>query len=39
MAAQAAFVNAYNSAVARALKPATERVSVMPGKQPGITPD
>jgi hypothetical protein len=38
-AAQAAFVNAYNSAVARALKPTTERISVLPGKQPGSTPD
>jgi hypothetical protein len=38
-ASQAAFVNAYNSAVARALKPTTERISVLPGKQPGSTPD
>jgi hypothetical protein len=38
-AAQAAFVNAYDSAVARALKPTTERISVLPGKQPGSTPD
>jgi hypothetical protein len=38
-ASQAAFVNAYNSAVARALKPTTERISVRPGKQPGSTPD
>jgi hypothetical protein len=38
-AAQAAFGNAHNSAVARALKPPTERISVRPGKQPGSTPD
>ena len=38
-AAQAAFVNAYDSAVARALQPTTERISVLPGKQPGSTPD
>lgn len=38
-ASQAAFANAYNSAVARALKPTTERISVLPGKQPGSTPD
>ena len=38
-ASQAAFVNAYDSAVARALKPTTERISVLPGKQPGSTPD
>jgi hypothetical protein len=38
-ASQAAFVNAYNSAVARALKPTTERITVLPGKQPGSTPD
>ncbi|WP_447004938.1 hypothetical protein ACRAKI_36110 [Saccharothrix isguenensis] len=29
----------YDAAVARALFPATERNVVMPGKQPGITPD
>ncbi|WP_199440568.1 hypothetical protein [Umezawaea beigongshangensis] len=38
-ASSAAFVNAYDSAVARALQPATERISVTPGKQPGATPD
>ncbi|GAA3460561.1 hypothetical protein ACFFSW_20475 [Saccharothrix longispora] len=31
--------SALDSAVARALLPATERNTVMPGKQPGITPD
>jgi hypothetical protein len=38
-ASSAAFVNAYDSAVARALAPVTERISVTPGKQPGATPD
>ncbi|MET1075311.1 MAG: hypothetical protein ABWY11_21875 [Umezawaea sp.] len=38
-ASQAAFATAHDSAVARALKPTTERISVLPGKQPGSTPD
>ncbi|GLZ33070.1 hypothetical protein Lesp02_52580 [Lentzea sp. NBRC 105346] len=38
-AAQAALGNAYDTAVARALMLSTDVVTVMPGKQPGITPD
>ncbi|WNV91380.1 hypothetical protein [Umezawaea sp. Da 62-37] len=38
-ASQAVFANSHDSAVARALKPTTERISVLPGKQPGSTPD
>ncbi|WP_433266795.1 hypothetical protein ACQPZF_41830 [Actinosynnema sp. CS-041913] len=33
------FAEGVDSATARALLPATERNTVMPGKQPGITPD
>ncbi|MEU4801536.1 hypothetical protein [Actinosynnema sp. NPDC023587] len=35
----ALFADTVDSAVARALLPATERNTVMPGKSPGITPD
>lgn len=38
-AAQAASGTAHDIAVARALMPSTDEVSVTPGKQPGITPD